>query len=70
MSWHDFVDDYSAMRRRTSELNYKGYTIEHGKGYYIVTGPEGTWSEDTVEDAKATIDSIEIEEEQNAVTSD
>ena len=53
-----------------SELNYKGYTIEHGKGYYIVTGPEGTWSEDTIEDAKATIDSIEIEEEQNAVTSD
>lgn len=54
-------------------MNYKGYTIEHGKGYYIVTGPEGTWSEDTTGDAKATIDSIEIEEieeEHNAVTSD
>ena len=50
-------------------MSYKGYTIEKDKGYYLVTGPEGIWSEDTIEDAKATIDSIEMEEK-NAVIGD
>ena len=38
---------------------YKGYTITHDRGHYVVTGPGGTWTEDTVTDAKATIDTME-----------
>ena len=41
-------------------MEYKGYTINHDRGHYLVTGPEGTWPEgwttDTVEEAKADID--------------
>ena len=44
-------------------MNYKGYDIERDKGYYTVTGSKETWSEDTVEDAKAIIDSIEEEDD-------
>jgi len=36
---------------------YKGYTIEHDRDHYKVIGPDGSeWTEDTVEDAKETID--------------
>jgi len=40
---------------------YKGYTIEQDHGHYIVTGPEGTWTTDTVEEAKADIDELDKE---------
>lgn len=40
-------------------MEYKGYTIEHDHGHYLVTGPDGTWTEDTVQDAKRTIDELD-----------
>lgn len=43
---------------------YKGYHIEHDRGHYLVVGPEGMWTEDTVEDAKKAVDFLEEEEEQ------
>ena len=46
-------------------MYYKGYTIEHTKyGYYLVTGESETWTEDTVQDAKYTIDNIQKEQEE------
>ena len=37
-------------------MKYKGYSIDSEYGHYLVTGPTGQWREDTVEDAKHTID--------------
>ena len=45
-------------------VEYKGYTIEHDRGHYLVTGPQGQWTEDTVQDAKAQIDELEEETEE------
>lgn len=47
-------------------IAYKGYTIEHDHGHYLVTGPAGMWTEDTVQDAKAQIDELEEEAEELA----
>lgn len=36
---------------------YKGYSIEREKHYFVVTSPDGVeWTEDSIEDAKRTID--------------
>lgn len=36
---------------------YRGYAIEHEFGHIRVTAPDGSsWTEDTVEDAKHSID--------------
>ena len=36
---------------------YREHTIEHNRyGYYDVVGPLGMWTEDTVEEAKNTLD--------------
>jgi hypothetical protein len=40
-------------------MNYRGYSIDRDKGHYLVTGPEGMWTEDTVDDAKHSIDELE-----------
>ena len=41
-------------------LSYKGYLIENEKGHYKVTSPQGEeWREDTVKDAKQSIDELE-----------
>ena len=40
-------------------MEYKGYLITSDRGHYVVTGPDGTWTEDTVMDAKETINSID-----------
>ena len=41
---------------------YKGYMIRYCRGYYQVISSDGSfWTEDTVEDAKYTIDSLEEE---------
>ena len=38
-------------------MEYRGYQIERTKGSVIVTDPNGeTWTEDTVQDAKLSID--------------
>ncbi len=38
-------------------MEYRGYCIERTKGSVIVTDPAGeTWTEDTVQDAKISID--------------
>lgn len=38
-------------------MYYKGYMIEHDGDHYRVIAPDGTeWTEDTVRDAKDTID--------------
>lgn len=38
-------------------MTYRGYTIEKEFNHYLVTSPDGkTWTEDTVEDAKRSID--------------
>lgn len=42
-------------------MNYKGYIITHDRDHYVVAGSEGKWTEDTVTDAKDTIDSIDKE---------
>lgn len=44
-------------------MNYKGFTIQHENGHVVVKSTESTllvieWTEDTVEDAKNTIDSM------------
>ena len=41
------------------KIEYKGYTIESDKQHFLVTGPDGMWTADTVEEAKADIDSRE-----------
>lgn len=58
---------WSAVRNmRKQTMNYKGYTIEHQKGgYYLVTDGSNSWTEDTVQDAKYTIDDITKEEQNN-----
>lgn len=43
-------------------MNYKGYSIDRDREHYLVTGPEGMWTEDTVQDAKESIDQMEKEE--------
>ena len=41
-------------------MEYRGYSIDHERnGSYLVTGPEGQWSADTVEEAKRDIDAME-----------
>ena len=44
-------------------IYYRGYSITEEFGHYVVKGvphdEEVTWAEDTVEDAKHTIDCIE-----------
>lgn len=37
-------------------MNYRGYDIEWDDGHYRVVGPDGTWTEDTEDDAKTAID--------------
>lgn len=44
-------------------MQYRGYSIDPDHGHYFVTGPEGQWTEDTVQDAKAAIDFLEDDEE-------
>ena len=42
---------------------YKGYSIKREKHYFVVTSPDGVeWVEDSVEDAKRTIDNEESDE--------
>jgi len=42
-----------------SDMMYEGYRIVHDRGHILVIAPDGTsWTEDTVEDAKNTIDSM------------
>ena len=41
---------------------YKGYLIAWFHGCYHVTGYGQSWTEDTVQDAKAIIDEMEREE--------
>lgn len=43
-------------------MTYKGYTIEHDHKHYLVTGPDGIWSADTVDEAKQDIDETEEED--------
>lgn len=43
-------------------MEYKGFTIESNYGHYVVTeieNPNNSWTEDTVRDAKDTIDELE-----------
>lgn len=38
-------------------MNYRGYEIKHDGNHYKVIAPDGReWNEDTVKDAKETID--------------
>ena len=47
---------------------YEGYRIVHDRGHILVIAPDGTsWTEDTIEDAKHTIDK---EEQRDAGISD
>ena len=39
-------------------MKYKGYIIEHYRDYYKVIDSDGYWTEDTVQDAKASIDTL------------
>jgi len=44
-------------------MNYKGYSIDRDREHYLVTGSEGMWTEDTVQDAKESIDQMEVSDE-------
>lgn len=40
-------------------MKYKGYTIEHYRDYYrVIDSENGYWTEDTIQDAKASIDTL------------
>lgn len=43
------------------KIEYKGYTIESDKQHFLVTGPDGMWSADSVEEAKTDIDELQEE---------
>ena len=48
---------------RTIIMEYKGYIIHIEKTYYRVTSltdPDDSWTEDTIQDAKHTIDKEKI----------
>ena len=46
---------------------YRGYKIEHEFNHYLVKAPDGSsWTEDTVEDAKESIDEELLDNQQSA----
>lgn len=40
-------------------MKYRGYTIKKEREYYLVTCEDMQWTEDSVRDAKNTIDELE-----------
>lgn len=49
-------------------MNYKGYEIRSFYGRYLITGPDSSWSADTIQEAKKDIDDEEKEKQYASIS--